>query len=213
MYDRPARDKRIGQILLGERLINQGQLEQALTAQAQQSVYKPLGEVLKDLGFISRRDLRGILSKYRKQILLGELFVNMGIISPQQLDRALRVQKNGKKKLGEVLVDLQFVTKSQLTDAICIQSGVEGVFLKHTVAERRLLRDFNALFLRRKRVVPLRYDPSANILTLLMEDPSDEEAITDLKKMYKAEIQPVMLRDGSVGHLLDQFLDVWHLAK
>lgn len=213
MYNKSSGDKRIGQILLNERLINQGQLEQALTVQAQQSVYKPLGEVLKDLGFVSKRDLRGILSKYRKQILLGELFVNMGILSLHQLEQALIIQKNTRKRLGQILVDSRFVTKSQLIDAICVQAGVEGIHLRNTVVDRELLGELNMAFLRHKRVVPLKYDRDCNVLTLLMEDPCDAEAVNDLTKMFRAEIQPVVLRDGSVGHLLDDILDVWHRAK
>lgn len=213
MSVKPLGDKRIGQILLAERLIDQGQLEQALTVQAQQSAYKPLGEVLKDLGFVLSRDLYSVLAKYRKQILLGELFVNMGIISQLQLDQALSVQRARRKRLGEILVDSGFVTRSQLIDAICVQAGVQGINLRHTVADKELLREFNAVFLRRKRVLPLKYDRDSNVLTLLMEDPSDTEALTDVKKMVKAEIEPIVLRDWNVGHLLDDILDVWHLAK
>lgn len=213
MSARPLGDKRIGQILLGERLLTQEQLKQALTAQAQERIYKPLGETLKDLGFVSSSDLRAILTKYRKQILLGELFVNMGIISKDQLDQALSAQKSQKKRLGGILVDLGFVTRSQLIDAICVQTGVQGINLRDTVADRELVGTFNTAFLRRKRVLPLRYDRDSNVLTLLLEDPSDTEALTDIKKMVKAEIEPIVLRDWSIGHLLDDILDLWHWAK
>jgi type IV pilus assembly protein PilB len=213
MSVKPLGDKKIGQILLAERLIDQGQLEQALKVQVQQCAYKPLGEVLKDLGFVLSRDLRAVLAKYRKQILLGELFVNMGVISQHQLDQALNMQRTQRKRLGEILVDSGSITRSQLIDVICVQTGVQGINLKHTVADKELLKEFNAVFLRRKRVLPLKYDRDVNVLTLLMEDPSDTEALNDLKKMITAEIEPIVLRDWNVGHLLDDILDVWHRAK
>jgi hypothetical protein len=212
----PARqlsDRRIGQILLAERFIDRGQLEQALAVQGQQSVYKPLGEVLKDLCFISARHLRAILASYRKQILLGQLFVNTGIISQQQLDQALDIQKAQKQRLGNILVDLGFVTRFQLLDAVCVQTGVKSIRRSDTDPDKQLLNRFNTAFLRRKRVLPLKYDPKSNVLTVLVEDPSDAEALTDLSEMVKAEIEPVILRDWNVEHLLDDILDVWHRAK
>lgn len=209
----PLDSKRIGQLLLYERLIDEGQLEHALAAQAQQSVYKPLGEVLKELGFISRRELRDILSKHRKQILLGDLLVSMGVISPDQLKQALSMRKNSRKRLGQILVELGFITRSHLVDAICTQLGVEGVHRKDANADRELLNKANVAFLRQKRIIPLKYDRISNVLTVLMEDPSDAETITDLKKMFTTETEPVMLRDATVAHLLDDILDVWRLAR
>ena len=64
-------------------------------------------------------------------------------------------------------------------------------------------------FLRKRRVVPLRYTNDNRVLMVLMEDPTDGEAIADLEKMFRAEIEPVMLRDGSIDQVLGGILDIW----
>ncbi len=93
-----ALEMRVGELLVKRGLLDEGQLEEALSVQRSLTRYKPLGEICKELGFISGRVLRDILSRYQKQILLGELLNKMGILSDDQLNEALQEQrKTGKK--------------------------------------------------------------------------------------------------------------------
>jgi len=100
MNQKEVEDKRIGQLLVKEGLINERQIEQARAVQAQESIYKPLGEILRELGFISRRKLHDVLLKYQKQIQIGEILVKMGIISDYQLMQVLFMQEHSSKRLS-----------------------------------------------------------------------------------------------------------------
>jgi type IV pilus assembly protein PilB len=206
-------NKRIGQLLVKEGVIDEGQIEQALTVQAQQTIYKPLGEILRELGFITKRKLREVLLRYQKQIQLGELLVKMGVISDYQLMQVLFMQEHGSKKLGQLLAEKGFVTRSNLVSAICLQLGISGIDEKSVVPDKDLLDTVNVAFLRRRRVLPLKYDKNSRILTVLLEDPTDRETIADLEKLFKAEVEPVMLRTGTVDNLLDELFDMWHLSR
>jgi type IV pilus assembly protein PilB len=203
---------RIGQILLREGLIDDRQLERALSIQSRQTSYRPLGEILRELGFVSRRTFHEVLLKYRKQIRLGELLVKMGVISEDQLHEALESQGRSKKRLGQALLERQWMTPSQLIDAICLQLGIDLIDPDRVRPDRELLGKVNVAFLRRRRVMPLNYDRKNNVLAILMEDLADKDAITDLGKILKSGIEPVMLRTGAIDHLLDGLLDAWHLA-
>jgi type IV pilus assembly protein PilB len=213
MNQKEVEDKRIGQLLVKEGLINERQIEQALTVQAQESIYKPLGEILRELGFISRRKLHDVLLRYQKQIQLGEILVKMGIISDYQLMQALSRQEQTSKKLGQLLAEENFVTRSNLVGAICVQLGISGIDEKSVVPDKDLLDTVNVAFLRKRRVMPLKYDKNSRILTVLMEDPTDRETIADLEKLFKADVEPVMLRTGAVDNLLDELFDMWHLSR
>ena len=213
MQDQSIENKRIGRLLVKEGVINEGQLEQALTMQAQKPAYMPLGEILRELGFVSRRKLHDVLLKYQKQIPLGELLVKMGVISDYQLAKALSVQRHSSKKLGQILAEKGFVTRSHLVDAICVQLGISGIDEKSVLPDKELFDNVNATFLRKQRVMPLKYDKNTRILTVLLEDPTAKETIADLEKLFKADIEPVMLRTGAVDHLLDELFDMWHLSR
>jgi MshEN domain len=213
MEEQPMESKRIGQLLVKEGVIDEKQLEEALTLQAQQTAYKPLGEVLRELGFVSRVQLQDALVKYRKQIPLGELLVKMGVISDFQLMQALFARERGSKKLGQILAEKGYVTRSRLVDALCLQLGISGIDGRSILPDKDIFNNVNAAFLRRRRVVPLKYDKDRRVLTVLLEDPTDKETIADLEKIFKAEVEPVMLRTGNIDHLLDEIFDMWHRSR
>jgi type IV pilus assembly protein PilB len=213
MQEQLIETKRIGQLLVKEGLIDENQLQQALALQEQQATYRPLGEVLKELGFISRRKLQDVLLKYRKQIPLGELLIKMGVISEFQLMQALLARERGSKKLGQILAEKGYVTRSRLVDAICVQLGISGIDEKSATPDKKLLENVNATFLRKRRAVPLKYDKERRVVTVLLEDPTDKETMADLEKIFRAEVEPVMLKAGNIDHVLDEIFDMWHRSR
>jgi hypothetical protein len=144
---------------------------------------------------------------------LGELLVKMGVITNYQLTQVLFMQEHSPKKLGQLLAEEGFVTRSNLVGAICVQLGISGIDEKSVVPDKDLLDTVNVAFLRKRRVMPLKYDKKSRILTVLMEDPTDREAIADLEKLFKADVEPVMLRTGAVDNLLDELFDIWQLSR
>jgi type IV pilus assembly protein PilB len=200
---------RVGELLVKLGFLDEKQLEQALKVQEESIKYKPLGEICKELGFISGPDLRNILLRYRKQILLGELLSRMGVISESQLKEALREQKKSGDKLGQILVKKGILTSSALIDSVCIQLGITKIHPKKEMIDRDLLNTANESYFRKKRVVPLRLDKEKRILMVVMEDPTDSETIGDLQKMFNAAIEPAICPSGETELLLKEIFDVW----
>lgn len=213
MNEQSPDHEKIGQILLREGVIEEGQLKEALKVQAQQATYKPLGEILEGLGFISRRVFHDVLLKYRKQIRLGELLVKMGVLTDDRLAQALKAQQQTKKKLGQILEDWGCVTRSRLVDALSVQLGVSGVDALVDSPDEELLGKVSHAFLRSKKALPLGYGKGNGVLLVLMEDPTDKETITDLEKIFKMNIEPVMFRTDSVDHVFDELFDVWRRSR
>ena len=180
--------------------------------QEAKSNYAPVGEILRDLGYLSRDKLQDVIKKYGKQILLGELLVKMGVISGEQLETALRIQNRSSKRLGRILVEKGFVTKSRLADAICLQLGIESADAAGCQADKDLIAKVNKAFLKSRKVMPLKYDKTTNTITLLMADPTDKEAVAELGSIFHASVEPVMLRGGWIEYLIDGILDVWHIS-
>jgi type IV pilus assembly protein PilB len=212
MCGKTPADRRMGQLLVCEGLIDERQLERALSLQTREATYRPLGEILGELGFVSRRHFHDILLKYRKQIPLGELLVKMGVISDVQLAEALGAQEKSRKKLGQILVEKRSVTRAGIVTALCTQLGISGMDPVAGQVDQQLLNKVTASFLRRKKVLPLFYDNGEKVLKVLMEDPADGDVIADLEKVFKMDIEPVMLRNGTIDYLLDDLLDVWQAA-
>ncbi len=116
-----TRKTRLGELLVQRGFLSGTQLAIVLDHQKTQTPDKPLGELCVEMGFISKGALNGVFEKYQRQILLGDLFLNLGIVSVYHLHEALEDQKKTKKRLGQILMEKRFITKDQLTDALSAQ--------------------------------------------------------------------------------------------
>ena len=72
-----------------------------------------------------------------KYARLGDLLVDAGYITAEQLDSALSVQKEKHQRLGETLVSEGIITERNLIDALTMQLGI--AFIDLTPANQLLL--------------------------------------------------------------------------
>ncbi len=180
----------IGEILVKEGFLTPQQLQQALATQKSQKLYVPLGTVCVNEGFISTSDLNKVLKANQKSIRLGELLINMQIITPEVLQQALAEQKTSKKRLGRILVDLEFITESALTDALSIQLGIPKIIPSLDLVDKKLLRKFNPEFLHKHQFLPAFRENDD--LTVIMSDPLNHETVTFLSRVLKCRISPAI---------------------
>jgi type IV pilus assembly protein PilB len=114
------------------------------------------------------------------RIRLGELLVEAGAITPEQLEAVLEQQKSDGRRLGTLLVEAGFVTEIQLTQILSQQLSVPWVSLYHIDFSRQLLDLVPKEIAERYGVVPIfvrRVRGLGNALYIAMEDPSDESAL------------------------------------
>jgi hypothetical protein len=209
--------KKLGELFIQEGLISRDLLHLALEKQSALAEYKPLGEVLKDMGYITQQKLRDILLKYRKQILLGDLLLKKSMITENQLAECLIKQSKSGKKLGEILVENRIISKKALGVYLSIQMTVEKIDADESIVDRSLLSSMNMAFLRRKKVLPISFDRMKGRVKILMENPNDDETISDLEKMYKMRVEPILLTstgiiNRGIEELIEGYFDVWDSA-
>ena len=92
---------------------------------------------------------------YSRKKRLGELLVDDGAITQEQLEQALAEQKKKTgQKLGSVLVELEMITEDQMIDALKNQLGYPGVNLReHKIADQ-VLAMADESFLRKNNIIP-----------------------------------------------------------
>jgi len=125
--------RRIGQILLDGKFMSNRELDKALDEQ--KHTKELLGQVLVRMGVVKERDFKVplIVQQHLSHIddavkiaagereLLGVLLVHSGVISKEQLDRAIAEQKISGEKIGEVFVRLDMLKERQLTALLDFQ--------------------------------------------------------------------------------------------
>ena len=103
---------------------------------------------------------------------LGEVLVEEGIITPEQLQEALDKQKATKKSLGATLVDLHFLTEDALYQFLAIQHGMQVVDVREVTVAPDLLKTCPEAAARRLLVFPLAR-PRPNVLQVVTSSPEN----------------------------------------
>jgi type II secretory ATPase GspE/PulE/Tfp pilus assembly ATPase PilB-like protein len=123
VHPQPVRKVRLGELLVHEGILTAEQVVEALLVQKKQQPPKPFGLVCQELGLLSAEELARLLSKYRQRLLLGELLVHLNLVSQEQIDEALQIQKQTKQKLGKILLEKGWVEEKTLIQALFQQAA------------------------------------------------------------------------------------------
>ena len=121
---------------------------------------------------------------------LGQVLVRMGVLSPEDLEAAIARQKEDGRKLGEMLVGEERITRDQLARAMAMRMGV-GVFTLADGVDPSVGRLIDEKSARRYQAVPVRLEPDGRLL-VAMADPSNVFAIDDLRILTRHEIRPAL---------------------
>lgn len=106
-------NKQLGEILLEKNVISKSQLEAALKKQNREKG-KYLGEVLMEIG-VPQEKINQILLYSNKRKRIGQILIDLGVITPEELEKALEKQKQLKEKgiykpIGMLLVQTGYTT-------------------------------------------------------------------------------------------------------
>ena len=190
--------KLLGRILVDERKISNGQLEKAGQVQAENRA-KRIGTILVEKAMISQVQLDESLKKQRERtVKLGELLIEAGYISRDQLDSALSIQKEFRnKRLGQILVDLKYVTPNDICLALASQLGCAWVDLSqiNIPPETLALLPFDVE--KRLEVVPVE-KRGGDLLIIAASQPKDPELLKELIRLTPWKLELVVAYDGYI---------------
>lgn len=187
---------KVGELLVKEGRITPKQLENALAFQKRQKAYKPLGEICLDLKYITRTQLNRILNKNQKRIRIGDLLVNLKLITPDQLHDALKRQKKTGVKLGQILIDDGFITEKALMNALTIQMGVPKIVPDFHLIDKTLIKGLNEEFLLKNEVVPAFKEDDT--VTVIMSNPLDQDTLRVLEQIFKCNVEPAIAASSEI---------------
>src|SRR6478752_25265 len=119
------------------------------------------------------------------RIRLGELLVEAQIITREQLEEALRLQKQDSRRIGTLLVEAGLVSETQVTQILSQQLSVPWVSLYHIDFSRQLLNLVSQELAERFCLVPIfvrKVRGLGQTLYVAMDDPSDDKAQADVSQ-------------------------------
>jgi type II secretory ATPase GspE/PulE/Tfp pilus assembly ATPase PilB-like protein len=147
------------------------------------------------------------MAEQRKKLRLGELLVQQGLITPDQLGIALTEQKQNNIPIGRQLVRLGFITEAAIRDIMARTVGQESIDLAQVVADPEALKLVPQDFARRHRVLPIAYDADERQLTIATTEIFNVVALDQLRASLGAgiEIKTQLAGEAQLEDFFDQF--------
>src|SRR5512146_674336 len=133
---------------------------------------------------------------------LGDLLVKEKVISQQQLEQALKAQRDNGSRLGSALVKLGFLTEEDVTNFLSRQYGVPAINLSYFEIDQAVVKLVPYETAKRYQILPLSRVGAS--LTIAMVDPTNVFAMDDIKFMTGFNIEPVVASESAIIEAIDK---------
>jgi len=117
---------------------------------------------------------------------LGELLMERGLISKQQLDEALALQKDKGGLIGEILVDLGFAKEEEIAKTLTAQYGFPYLPLSNYEVDSQIINIIPGRVARQYLLIPI--DKIGENLTIAMSNPLNTHAIEDVELLSNCNV-------------------------
>ncbi len=136
---------------------------------------------------------------------LGEILINLGLITQEQLDKAIEQQKFTGEKLGEILVKLGYISEEILFAVLARQFGIPYISLaEYGEIPVEILQLIPEKFAKTYNLLPLEFDQQTKTLTVAMSDPLDIVAIDNLRLLTKCDVKTVVARKNEILEMIEK---------
>jgi type IV pilus assembly protein PilB len=134
---------------------------------------------------------------------LGQLLINNHLITEEQLEKALELQKKEAGRLGSNLIKLGFLTEDKLVAFLSQQYGVPAISLSDYQIDTNLTKFIPVDVAQKYSILPVARVGAT--LTVAMVDPSNVFAIDDVKFMTGYNVDPVVATESAIREAITQY--------
>lgn len=137
-----------------------------------------------------------------QKIRLGDLLIQQGLLTEEQLKSALEQQKLTGRKLGRVFVDSGFVTEEGISQALARQLRIPFIDLRDFKPQPELLKLLNEAQARRYRALVI--GEEGGMLRVGLADPTDLQVYDDVSRIVRREIDIVVVTESQLLSVVDR---------
>jgi type IV pilus assembly protein PilB len=142
-----------------------------------------------------------MLGKNRRK--LGDILVDAGKITQEQLEYSLELQKKRGDKLGKILVDEGIITEDEIIQVLEYQLGIPHVILEKYYIDPEVAKIIPESLARRYNVIPIK--KYKDMLTVAMSDPMNIFAIDEIKMATGLDIQPAIASEEDIRSAIEYY--------
>jgi type IV pilus assembly protein PilB len=142
---------------------------------------------------------------------LGELLLRHKLITKEQLDKALELQKSNNSKLGSNLVKLGFVTDEEIAQVLSKQFGISPINLGRFEIDQTVLDLIPVEVARKYDLIPI--NRTGAVLTVAMADPTNIRAMDEINFICGYQVEPVVASDNAIREAIDKYYGSTHALE
>jgi len=134
---------------------------------------------------------------------LGELLIERGIITKDQLDKALTFQREKGGLIGEILVELGFSKEEDIAQALTAQYGFPYLPLGNYDINSEVVSIIPGRVARQYLLIPI--DKIGNNLTITMSNPLNTQAVEDVELLSGCNVQTFVSTSSDIKRTIEKY--------
>lgn len=146
------------------------------------------------------------LSGARKKIRIGDLLVEAGAITEDELQQALAKQKEEGGMLGNIIMDMGFISRELLITVLTTQMGIEYCEIKTVQIDEAVVKLVSKDLVQKYTAMPIGFAPdNPNLLQVAMADPMDLMAIDDISISSGLQVEALLSFQDDLENVIGKF--------
>jgi type II secretory ATPase GspE/PulE/Tfp pilus assembly ATPase PilB-like protein len=207
-----SQEKHIGNILSDAGVVSKEDVGEALNIQEKLRNRK-VGEILVETANVKQESIEKTMldkvseGKIPPHVHIGDILVSAGLVTREQVNHALEIQKNSKgKKIGDILIEHGLITEGQLLDALATKFRLRMVDLKKVTPNRETLSILSKDIINRFKVFPI--ESSLKHLVVATSTPTDITITDRLRFITNRHIEIVVATAAQIAEAIDKFYNI-----
>ncbi len=139
----------------------------------------------------------------KKTKQLGQILIEQGLLTEDQLEAALAEQQHVPKSLGRILIDLRLIREIDLVRALAHQIGLEFVDLSEYPIDPTVASLIPESVAKRYRAMPI--GERDDRLLVAMSDPANVYALDDIRTITGREVQPLVATSQDINDAINKY--------
>ncbi len=188
----------LAKLLVADGVITQKDLEKGQRVVAKLGRESTVLAVLKQMGVVQEEQICEVCKNHRFELPLGDLLMEMGYISRAELRVALKLQKSSSKgeKLGEILVKKRVIKEKDLARILASQVGMDFVELNVSDCDDSWVEKISAEKAIQHGLFPIK--EVDDTLLVAFSDPLSESAQTVAGQLFQHPILPAVTTQSAI---------------
>ncbi|MBA3936896.1 MAG: hypothetical protein H0X38_05490 [Planctomycetes bacterium] len=131
---------------------------------------------------------------------LGEILVDQGLLSQEQVQDALRLQHQSGLLFGETLVQQKLITEDKIVSVLVGQFGIPYIRPTQYTIAKDLLEIFDPAMMRRFQFVPM--DSIGSVLVIAIAGSLTEDVLHEIESQTGCSLQLFLTRMSEINLVL-----------